>query len=212
MSCVPTPPTSQAAARFLASMNITYEMWHDGVGYDLQALAQVPGDELAAIEARLIQHAPRDWRDIEALGCIDSPAARAAVQQGLSSRDAAVRRVARRYAPGQEDDAVRTRQLVQSLEEDEFITNGLAHSIDEAAEFHPPAVIDALFRGTLNRQSAAVHFAALLMYLHGKAPTPFDWAQRPFFLRFNTPQRSQKEEAFRELCGKVGVDPAKYLK
>jgi hypothetical protein len=35
----PLPPHNtklgEAANRFLASMNITYEMWHDGEGYDL---------------------------------------------------------------------------------------------------------------------------------------------------------------------------------
>jgi hypothetical protein len=207
------PSFGPAARRFLASMNVAYDMWHDGVGYDLDALSQLSPDELKRIEQILVNHQPRDWRGIEALAQIDSPAAREAVAAALDSRDATIRSVARQYA-GQAaaDPAQRERLLIQSLENDDLITSGLGKSIDEAATFHPPAVMDALFRGALNRPGeAAVHFAALLMHLHGKAPEPFDWAQRPFFLRFNTPDRREREAAFRELCEKVGVDPGKYL-
>ena len=75
----------------------------------------------------------------------------------------------------------------------------------------PPAVVDALFRGALWRDGdVAVHFAAMLMFLHGMAGEPFDWEQRPFFLRFNTTDRREREAVFTELCEKVGVDPKEY--
>lgn len=32
---------------------------------------------------------------------------------------------------------------------------------------------------------------------------------RPFFLRFHTEDRAEREQAYRELCGRLGVDPAK---
>jgi hypothetical protein len=88
----------------------------------------------------------------------------------------------------------------------------LSETIDEIEEFHPPAVIDALFRGALKRDGeAAVHFAALLFFLHGKAEEPFDWNHRPFFLRFHSTGK-ERTEVFRELCKTVGVDPTKYLR
>ena len=193
-------------------MNVTYEMWHDGLGYDLEALAQVAPGELPAIEKILIDHRPRDWRDIEALGRIDSPTARAVVEAALGGRDVAVRRVARQYVGEREDPSERERALIRSLESGSLGDGQLSHAIDEAAEFHPPGVIDALFRGALRGDpEAAVHFAALLMYVHGQASEPFDWSQRPFFLRFNTTDQIEREAAFRELCGKVGVDSAKYI-
>ncbi len=43
----------------------------------------------------------------------------------------------------------------------------------------------------------------------GLADEPFDWNHRPFFLRFadDSPPADAKA-AFKELCKKLGVDPA----
>jgi hypothetical protein len=121
-----------------------------------------------------------------------------------------VRQEAQRHLPQKTDPADRERLLVQSLKQDALFA-GLGNAIDEAAEFHPPAVVDALFQGALNRDGeAAVNFAALLFYIHGKADDPFDWNQRPFFLRFNTADRAERKGVFKEMCEKLGVDPAKY--
>jgi hypothetical protein len=73
-------------------------------------------------------------------------------------------------------------------------------------------VVDALLHGALRREGEeAVHFAALTMFIYGKATSPFDWDLRPFFLRFNTPDRKARETVFRELCAKIDVDPSDYL-
>jgi hypothetical protein len=50
-----------------------------------------------------------------------------------------------------------------------------------------------------------VNFAAMLLYIHGKAQEPFDWAQRPFLLRFNTDDGDERREAFLELCQRLSV-------
>ena len=72
---------------------------------------------------------------------------------------------------------------------------------------------DALFRGVLQREGdVAVHFAALLMFLHGKAKEAFDWDQRPFFLDFNTADRAERRQRFRELCEKLGLNPVQALR
>jgi hypothetical protein len=84
--------------------------------------------------------------------------------------------------------------------------------MDEAAEFHPKEVVEVLFHGVLHRDGeAAVQFAALLMFVHGKADSQYDWDQRPFFLRFNTENKKEREAAFVELCEKIGVDSSDYL-
>ena len=73
-------------------------------------------------------------------------------------------------------------------------------------------MIDALFRAALREEGeAAVHAAARLAYVHGKAKEPFDWELRPLFLRFGEADRMSREAAFRELCALCGVDPARYL-
>jgi hypothetical protein len=205
-------PASQSDAlrRFLGSMIIDYEKWHDGVGYDLEALAQLSPDELKSVETTLIEHQPRDWRDVEALAHIDSPAARKAVEAALKSRDPQIRQTAMDCAGEKADPAEREKLLIQSLEKN-VIYGGLTQAIDEAEDFHPPGVVDALFRGALNREGdVAVHFAALIMFLHGKAKEAFDWDHRPFFLRFNTDDRNERQAVFDELCETVGVDPKKY--
>jgi hypothetical protein len=198
--------------RFLASMVMNFDMWHDGTGYDLPLLDSMSQEERDQAEDAVIRHSPRDWRDIEALARIDSPRARRQIEAALMSTDNHVRREAIRHAGDKAQPNERERLLVRSLEKD-VIYGGLTQAIDEASTFHPPTVVDALFRGALNRDGEiAVHFAALLMFIHGKATEPFDWDHRPFFLRFHTTDRAEREIVFRELCQTVGVDPAKYLR
>src|SRR5260221_5987030 len=88
----PDPNLNEAGNRFLASMKMTFDMWHDGTGYDLDALDQVPPDQRRAIELKLLSHRPVDWRDIEGLARIDSPEARAAIVAALKHSDPQVRR------------------------------------------------------------------------------------------------------------------------
>ena len=44
-----------------------------------------------------------------------------------------------------------------------------------------------------------VNAAALLMYLCGQAPEPFDWNLRPFFLRFGEEDPNELRAAWTEL-------------
>ena len=177
-----------ALARFEASMVMDFDKWHDGIGYDLDAIAQATPDERAAIEKLLVPRATSDWRDVEALAALDTPGARKALEHALRSGSSEIRLAVSRHAPHLVPDAKRTASLVRALEGAE-LGGGLSQAIDEAAAYHPPKVVDALFRGALAREGvAAVHFAALLFYVHGKARSPFDDAQRPFFLKFATPE------------------------
>jgi hypothetical protein len=59
--------------------------------------------------------------------------------------------------------------------------------------------------------AGAVQFAALLWFVYGKADNPFDWDRRPFFVRFNTPDRSEREAVFVDLCQNTGVASSDYL-
>jgi hypothetical protein len=95
---------------------------------------------------------------------------------------------------------------------------GLTEALDQVADFHPQPVMDALFRNVLTRDGeVAVHLAAMLMFLHGKAESMFDWKHRPLFLKFHAPpisptERGELREAvFRELCQHIDVQPDPYL-
>ncbi|HVT81957.1 MAG TPA: HEAT repeat domain-containing protein [Phycisphaerae bacterium] len=204
-------PSPDAAARFRASMIMDYEKWHDGIGYDTDALREIPPAELAGIAASLIRHSPRDWRDIEALGRINLPEARAAVLAALEDSDPAVRRTAQELIPAAIDDKTRERKLIDSIRSAAPF-EGLTHVLADAQEFHPPPVIDALFKAALTHPGeSAVHYAALLFFLHGKSKEAFDWDHRPFFLTFNETDPKLRRAAFRQLCATCGVDPEKYM-
>jgi len=200
-----------ALDRFQSSMVMDYEKWHDGIGYDLAALAEATPSERDAIERLLLDRGTRDWRDVEALALLDTPAARAALREALSSGDAEIRLAVTRHAPALIGEAQRAASLVQALKSAGPFA-GLTQVLDEAEQFHPPEVVEALLQGTLEREGdVAVHLAALLLFLHGKADEPFDMEHRPFFLRFNTDDRAKREAAFRELCGRVGADAQTIL-
>jgi hypothetical protein len=206
------PNPGDAANRFLESMKMTFDMWHDGTGYDLDALKRLTPPERNSIEKLLVSRHPRDWRDIEALAHIDTPTARSLLESALKSADPKVRREAMRCAGEKAIPADREKLVIHAIRT-KGLYDGLSEVIDEIPDFHPPAVIDALFHGALTGNGeAAVHFAALLFYLHGKAKEPFDWEHRPFFLRFNTSDRNERRAAFRELCATVGVEVGKYMR
>lgn len=197
--------------RFENSMLMDYEKWHDGIGYDLDALRAMSPAEKKSAEATMIRRGVRDWRDIEALVCFATPEARAAIKAAIDHPNIEVRNAVLRYAPELVGDSVRTDSLVKGLETASFF-GGLSETLDQVAEFHPPLIVETLLRGVLRRDgTVAVHFAATLYYIHGLSPEPFDMAQRPFFLRFNTDDRKERETVFRELCEKIGVDASLYL-
>jgi hypothetical protein len=73
-------------------------------------------------------------------------------------------------------------------------------------------VIDALLRGTLERDGdVACNYASMLLFLHGLAESPDDWELRPFWLRFNTEDRVEREAVFRELCERMQLDASRYI-
>jgi hypothetical protein len=204
------PPPGSPLARFLASMVMDYEKWREGIGYDLEALRDASPAERATIEGVLIDHAPRGWRDVEALALLTSDAARAALKDALRDDNAEVRAAVIAHAPELVSGEERLASLLRGIAEATSF-HGLDAVLSEASAFHPAPVVDALLRAALHRPGeVAVHFAALLYFIHGRPDEPFDWDHRPFFLRFNTEDRAAREAVFRELCESVKADPERY--
>ena len=203
--------SSAASARFRASQAIDRDKWRDGIGYDLAALDAMTAAERAGVEAELAARATPDWRDLEALARLGGPTARQAMQRALRHGDPGVRGAALRHGWSLLSDGERLLGIRRALEE-ATLYNGLTEALEAAEAFHPPAVVDLLLRALLAREGAvAVHLAALLVFLHGQADAPFDWAQRPCFLRFATEDPAERRVAFRELCVRLGRDPAPLL-
>ena len=206
------PHSSVLLQRFEKSMVMAFEKWHDCIGYDIDAIKSASPTEREAIEQMLLTHSPRDWRDIEALAQIDTTRAREAIKQAINHPNPDVRVAVTRYAPDLVTDRERTRSIVDGLRNAELF-GGLSQVLDDVAEYHPDVVKEALISGLLKRKGdVAVLFAAMLFYIFGKADEPFDMAQRPFFLLFNTEDRVERVAVFRELCEKLGINAEKYLR
>lgn len=195
-----------ARQRFLASMPMDRERWHDGTGYDLDALLALSPDERAAMERRMTP--PSDWRDVEALALLDTPSARGTLTVALQSPSIALRLAVLRHAPALADDDTRTAILLRALRETAPF-GGLTQALDLIEEHHPPAVVRALFTGLLEAPGdVACHCAELLAVIHGAIASRYDFALRPLCLAFNTDDMVARREAFLALCAVIGVDGA----
>ena len=198
----------------MASTDIDYYKWHDGEGYDLDALRALEGEERDTAEAWLLVRSHADWSDLEGLVALGTAQARAAVVEQLRNGVLVQRLSAARLLP--RDPAIeadRAAAIVAGLQE-ATVMNGLSYALDLADEHRDaPEVMDALFRAALrDDREVAMHAAALLAKLHGNAKEDFDWDRRPFYLRFADDDPSVREAAFRELCAECGVDPEPYLR
>jgi hypothetical protein len=205
------PSSVSPLQRFEKSMVIDYEKWHDGIGYDIDAIRLASPSDRKAIEQMLIQHSPRDWRDIEALAEINTKTAQDTIKNAVKNPNPDVRVAVTRFAPNLVTNRERSQSIIEALQHAE-VFGGLSQVLDDIENYHPREVKEALMRGLLNRKGdVAVLFAAMLFYMYGEAKEPFDMQQRPFFLRFNTENRKERVQAFRELCKKLCINPKKYL-
>lgn len=199
------PQPGDRLARFEASKAVDFEKWHDGVGYDLDLLDAMDANERSVVEAQLVAGGVRDWREVEALARLGTPGAFAALRQAMAGGPAEVRLAVARIAPQLVAVSDRTTSLVRALASTRPF-DGLAAAIDEAAGFHPPAVVDALWQGVSNQEGeVAVHFAALLAYVEGLTTSPFDWDLRPFFLEFHTEDPAARAAAVAELRRRIAA-------
>lgn len=207
------PAASTAWHRFQASRALDYEKWHDGIGYDLGAIDELSDEEREAACLQLVDQGIEDWRDVEALAHLGTGLARAALREALDEGcNLVVRNAILDRLPELVAEKERVDFIVDGLEHGEF-HHGLSETLALVEQCHPPEVIEALLRGARWREGGvAVHFAAMLKFLHGKADTRFDMEQRPFFLRFNTTDSRERAAVFEQLCAEIGVDPKPYAR
>ena len=201
----PQPPQPMTLVdKFRESMVCNYERWHDGIGYDLDLLESASPEELVEIENILTNRPVADWRDVEALAELNTPRAQVLLRKALKSSNAEISSAVVSYAPNLISNIERAAALVKALGKAEAF-GGLSATLDEVEKFHPPEVVAALWDGVRKRDGeTAVHYAAMLMFIHGKAKEAFDWELRPFFLRFNTEDANERALACLELCERIG--------
>lgn len=203
------PSTEQTSAldRFVHSLFIDYEKWHDGVGFDIDALRELKPADRKVAESRL--DATHDWRDVEALAVLaqlGSTSAEQSLRGALRSGSNEIRLAVMRYTPHLVDDDTRTTMLVQALDTATPF-DAFSSTLEQVERFHPPAVVDALWRGLDTRQGdVATHYAAMLAFIYGKADSAFDWHLRPLFLKFNTESSAERKAAIAELRARIGTE------
>lgn len=207
----PEPVSEDLVQRFRSSMIIDYERWHDGIGYDLDALRQSTGEDRTAIEALLLNRGTADWRDIEALAALNTPQAGDMLRSVLDTNLHETRLAALRHAPHLFTERERTNILVAAIRESAPCA-GFSQAMDQAAEAITPEIVDALLWAAAERPGEiAMHCAALADYALGKSSAPFDMSRRDFYIRFNTSNANERQNAFRDLCKGLALDPGPYM-
>jgi hypothetical protein len=193
--------------RFEQSLEMTVDKWRDGEGYDLAAIRAASPAARERIEDLLLPR-PVTWREVEALNELATPKAIERIHHTLGKGDLEQRIGVLVHAPDITTDEDRIRILTEALLSSD-IYGGLTQALLLIETFHPPEIINALFHAASHRNGqVAMHCAAMLMFVHGKADSAFDWSLRPFFLQFG--EASKRTKAFAELCRRLGVDPARW--
>jgi hypothetical protein len=190
-------------------MQITVDEWRDGIGFDLDALRAATLPERDALTStlaeRLAQHG--DWREMEALAEIGTEPAINAIREALKSPNLETQlNAAKRLA--EIGDPVDFEGVIIMALRNTGLSGGLSQAIDLAEQHPSPRLQEALLDLALNgSEEQRIHCAALALYHGGKADEAFDWNHRPFFLRFGDEDRRVQIEAYKELCGRLGVAP-----
>jgi hypothetical protein len=207
-AAAPDPATpSEPCRTFLASTNVGYEQWHDGIGYDLDALAKATDIERRYVGDMLLQRVrSRDagWRDIEALGALNLPEARPMLEKALATAKPETRLHIARMLAAQGVPVEIDRIIADILRRGSY-QHGLSFALDLAPTYATPYLRDVLLDCARNGYpDVRVRAAALCLYLAGKADEPFDWKHRPFFLNFGEEDPVIRQRAFEELCRRIG--------
>jgi hypothetical protein len=200
---------SAAFKKFVSSMDLSYDDWHDGNSYDLEALEEIEDSERDAVVKVLAEHLKEhpDWRDVEALGVVDTPEARQAIRGAVKNADLETRMRAAEQLIELGEKADLEGAIIDALRGADLST-GLSQAIDMAEEHPSPRIQETLLDLALNgSEEQRIHCAALALYLGGKADEAFDWNHRPFFLSFGDEDRGKQIEAYKELCRRLGVEP-----
>jgi hypothetical protein len=199
-------PSLSPVDRFVRSQMLDYGQWREGEGYDLAALSEMTATERDQVIEPLIP--PRGWREVEVLLAVDSARARNAIAESVRYGPVDVRLAIAQRAPRLVDDTLKVEMLLQAIETAD-IWSGLSKALDLIEAYHPPVIVDALFRALLAREGdVAYHCAAALAVIHRKIDSRMNWSMRPLFLRFNTVDVEARREALRELRARLGLPAA----
>ena len=206
-----TPSTgsqSEGIEKFLKSMNLSYEDWRNGQSYDLNVLKNLSPAEIQEAERILISRKDEDFRDVEALAALGTPATIQALRDCLQSRNLSNRFHAAKYLKETGEDHVE--EVIFSTLHITQIGNGMVEGLRLAKE-NPSdkikhRVVWCTFHGN---DGIRTHCAAMALYLYGKADSDFDNKQQIIF-RVGAKNKEMGNKVFPEFCELLGVNPQDF--
>ena len=190
---------------FRASMGMNQDDWHETTSYDLYLIDKATPDERAQIEKLLLDEPVTDWRIVEGLSRLRTPATIAKLHHAFATtRYHDVSMAISEYAADFITVEQRSTAIIAAVREAP-LTKGLHLALLQLTTFHPPEIIDELLRATVQREGdAAMHCAAHLLVLHGKATKTFEDEHRAFLNRFATQVPHERLAAHEELLRMIG--------
>jgi len=191
-------------------MKIDYYKWHDGVGYDLDALIELNSSELTQVEDLLISRKDSDWRDVEALAALNTPFSIQALKECLTSPNLECRLFAVRFLKEMNIEDHIEEVVVTTLAQT-AIGNGLTYALNLAKTYPTEKIRHEILRCALiGNDDIRVHCAAMALFLYGQAKTDFDSDQKIVF-EFHEKDLPARTRIFERLCAMVGVNPINLL-
>jgi hypothetical protein len=198
---------NEAYQLFLDSMIMDFDKWHDGIGYDLEALERLNPKERASIEKLLIMKLEEagNWRDVQALIALGTTSALKAADRARFHKKDRVRHYALRKVLTIQ--VLRDATTSDMTELEEQAIQAVKHGNFEMAECMPTmrvkrALLYSAREGGRETRGSA---AAFLLYLCGQTSEPYDWSQRPFFLRFAADDPTTLQQTWEELRKRTGL-------
>ena len=207
----PQPGTGKAYDRFMESMKIDFYKWHDGIGYDLDALNELDNRELQEIESLLISRKDSDWRDVEGLAALNTPFSIQALRDTLSSPNRECRLMAARFLKDMNIEDHIEEVVVRTLPET-TIGDGMSYAL-MLAKLYPTENIrrEVLRCALIGKDDIRVHCAAMALFLYGVSKSEFDTDFKVIY-EFHEKDMEARGRIFERLCAMVGVNPAGLLK
>ncbi len=207
----PQPATGNAYRRFMESMNIDFYKWHDGIGYDLDALNELDNDELKELETLLISRKDSDWRDVEALAALNTPFSIQALRDTLTSPNLECRLMAVRYLKDLNIEDHIEEVVVRTLPET-TIGDGMSYALMLAKLYQTEKIRRAVLCSALTgKDDIRVHCAAMALYLYGVSKSDFDTDFKIIY-EFHERDLEVRKQIFERLCAMVGINPVDLLR
>jgi hypothetical protein len=205
MTVDPEDPPPSMYERFRRRARVSLENWRDPQ-HDLEAIRLADPSDRSLIEQFLVAGGVKHMMDAEALALLGTPRAQQALLDAFRDGSPEIRAAVVHVAPNLIREAERLQELLQRIGECD-VYNGLDLTLRQVEVIHPPVVMAAMLaRVTRESGVAAVHFAGMLLFLHGQAQEPFDWEQRPFLLRFNSGDEMDRQVALRDLGQRINME------